>query len=294
MSPPEARPGTRAIGDPGGREPETIELPAPTAWPMVLALGVTLLFAGLVTNPIVSAVGGVLSLLAGVGWWRQVLPEPALEHLPLRLLAERAAPIVPARAGVGRLRLGEAGHRVRIPVEVQPISAGVKGGMVGGVAMAAVALAYGGLVQHSVWYPINLLSAVTMPRMAQASMAELRQFDATALFLGIVAHGLVSVLAGLLYAVILPMLPSRHTLWGGLVAPLLWTGGLWAVLGVVNPVLNQRVDWAWFIVSQVAFGLVAGYVVARAQPIATMQTWPLARRAGVQVSGERPPRERGR
>ena len=93
---------------------------------------------------------------------------------------------------------------------------------------------------------------------------------------------------------ILPMLPRRHTVWGGLVAPLLWTGGLWALLGVINPVLAARVDWAWFVVSQVAFGLAAGYVVARAAPMATMQTWPLAARAGVESPGLRGGRERER
>ena len=48
----------------------------------------------------------------------------------------------------------------------------------------------------------------------------------------------VVLIAGLLYAVILPMLPGRHMLWGGLVAPLMWTGLLWAVLGIINPTLN--------------------------------------------------------
>jgi len=252
---------------------------------MALALGITLAFAGLVTNEIVSVVGLLLALAAGVGWWRQVLPEPKREHVLVRSVAEQAKPIVPSPATVGRLELGEGGHRMRIPLEVQPISAGVTGGIVGGVAMAIVALAYGAIFQHSVWYPVNLLSAVAMPGMAQASLAELRAFSMTALILGIVAHGLISVLAGLLYAVILPMLPGRHVLWGGLVAPLLWTGGLWAVLGVINPILNARVDWTWFVVSQIAFGLAAGYVVARAQPVATMQTWPLAARAGVRASG---------
>jgi hypothetical protein len=270
-----------------GRAPATVELPAPTAWPMVLALGVSLVFGSLVTNPIVGLVGAVLTLAAGIGWWRQVLPEQQHELVALRPLAERAEPIVVVRAGVERLTLGEGGHRVRIPEEVQPISAGVKGGIVGGAVMAVVALAYGLIVQGSPWYPINLLSAVAMPRMAQADVAELRAFNITALVLGIAAHGLTSVLAGLLYAVILPMLPRRHMLWGGLVAPLLWTGGLWALLGFINPVLNARVDWVWFIVSQIAFGLTAGFVVAREQPIATMQTWPLAARAGVQAGGGR-------
>ena len=268
-------------------EPGAIELPAPTAWPMVLALGVTLGCAGLVTHLVVTIVGAVLALAAIVGWWRQVLPVEQVERIPLRPAAERARPIVPSPASVERLSLGEGGHRVRIPVEVQPLSAGIKGGIVGGVAMAIIALLYGLLFQRSIWYPINLLSAAAMPSMASADTATLRAFSGTALLLGFIAHGVISVLAGLLYAVILPMLPRRHMLWGGLVAPLLWTGLIWALLGVINPALNARVDWTWFIASQIAFGLAAGFVVARAQPVATMQTWPLAARAGVQATGTR-------
>jgi len=266
-------------------EPQTFEMPAPTVWPLALALGITLTVAGLVTNEIVSAVGVILTLAATLGWWREVLPEAKHEHVPMRSVAERARPIVPSPAAVGRLELGEGGHRMRIPVEVQPISAGVRGGIVGGAAMALVALAYGAVFQHSLWYPVNLLSAVAMPGMAQASLAELRAFSMSALIIGIVAHGVISVLAGLLYAVILPMLPGRHVFWGGLVAPLLWTGGLWAVLGVINPILNARVDWTWFVISQIAFGLTAGYVVARATPVATAQTRSFPARAGVEATG---------
>jgi len=262
----------------------TIEQPAPTVWPMVTALGITMVFAGLVTHVLVSAVGVVLTVAAGVGWWRQVLPRPQLEQLAVPLSADEAQPTVVPRPEVGPPAAGEAGHRVRVPVEVQPLSAGIKGGIVGGVAMAIVAIAYGTLIQHSLWYPVNLLAAIAMPRMAQASEAALRAFDPPALFLGIIVHGVISVLAGLLYAVILPMLPRRHMLWGGFVAPLLWTGGLWALLGVINPVLNARVDWTWFIVSQVVYGLTAGYVVSRVTPVATMQTWPLVARAGVEIS----------
>ncbi len=74
---------------------------------------------------------------------------------------------MPSTIAVGRLRLGEGGHRMRLPVEVQPLSAGVVGGLVGGVAMAVVALAYGLIAQGSLWYPVNLLSAAAMPAMAQ-------------------------------------------------------------------------------------------------------------------------------
>jgi len=283
MSPGETRTG--APKPAAGHDAEGLEMPAPTAWPLTLALGITLIFAGLVTNMSVTWVGVVVALAAAVGWWRQVLPVEQEERVPLRPAAERPRPVVPSPADVERLRLGEGSHRLRVPVEVPPISAGVKGGIVGGVAMAVVALAYGLIVQGSLWYPVNLLSAVAMPGMAQASLTELRAFSGGALVLGIIAHALISVLVGVLYAVILPMLPRRHTLWGGLVAPLLWTGLLSALLGVINPALSARVDWKWFVASQIAFGLAAGFVVSRAQPVATAQTTPRSARAGVPSAG---------
>ena len=51
--------------------------------------------------------------------------------------------------------------------------------------------------------------------------------------------------------------------WAGFVAPALWTALVWSTLGLVNPVLNQRIEWPWFVASQVAFGLAAGWVIAR-------------------------------
>jgi hypothetical protein len=265
------------------RESNTIEMPAPTVWPMVAALGVTLMGGGLVTNVLVSAVGLLLSLISAVGWWRAVLPQTRVERVPLP--AKGVKPVLPSAATVGQLKPGEASHRVRVPVEVQPYSAGITGGLVGGVAMAVVALLYGIRAQESLWYPINLLAGIAIPGMARLSLEQLRAFSLLALIIAVLAHGVLSLLTGLLYAVILPMLPRRHMLWGGIIAPLLWTGLIWAVLGIVNPVLNARIDWPWFIASQIAFGLVAGFVIARAVPVATMQTWPLAARAGVDATG---------
>jgi hypothetical protein len=280
--------------EPDGRDPEIIELPAPTAWPMVVALGIALAFGGLVTHAIVSVVGLVLALIGAVGWWREALPEPRVERIALPPVERRAPRVVTAPAAVERLRIGVGGHRTRVPVEVQPYSAGIWGGLVGGIAMAVLALAYGLSVQRSLWYPINLLAAVALPGLTHATLADLRAFNLHALVIGTIVHGLLSVFAGLLYAVILPMLPSRHMLWGGVVAPLLWTGLVWAVVDIVNPILGARVDWPWFVVSQMAFGLATGFVVARAHPLATMQTWSLAARAGVEASRPRPEGERDR
>jgi len=232
---------------------DAIDLPAPTAWPMVLALGITLAFAGLVTHAAVSFVGIALALIAAVGWWRAVLPAQRVEHITLIPIGLRPQAVVPMRPAVERTSIGAGRHRTRVPVEVQPYSAGIKGGIVGGVVMAVVALTYGMVVQRSLWYPINLLSAVAMPSLAHATVAELRAFIAAAFVIGTVVHGLLSVLVGLLYAVILPMLPRRHMLWGGVIAPLLWTGLVWAVLGIDDPMLQTRVDRPWFDVSQNGF-----------------------------------------
>ena len=265
------------------KPPDTIVLPAPTVWPMVVALGITLTFAGLVTHIAVSAVGVALALIGGVGWWRCVLPEERVEYVPVSPVA--AVPAVTSMRGVERMFFGEERHRARLPVEVQPLSAGVRGGLVGGLAMALCAAIYGIVVQHSVWYPLNLLAAIAVPHMADADVTTLRAFDGLAFVVGIVAHGVISVLVGALYAAILPLLPRRHLLWGGLLAPLLWTGFLWAILGVVDPALNARIAWGWFVGSQIAFGLTAGYIVARATPVATAQTRPFADRARVDATG---------
>jgi flagellar biosynthesis protein FliR len=91
--------------------------------------------------------------------------------------------------------------------------------------------------------------------------------------------------------VLLPMLPSRRTaFWSSLVSPLLWSALIWATLRLINPALNTRIDWIWFIASQVAFGLTTGYVVHHSKMVEIMQTWPLAARAGLEAPGVMPER----
>ena len=260
----------------------TVLVPAPTAWPMMLAFGITLVAAGLVTNGIVSLVGAVLLLRAAVGWWYEVLPHEHHEALPIEREELEAEKKVATRR-VEHLRIGEEGHRVRIPAEIKPYSSGIKGGLVGAVAMAVVATIFGVISQGSVWYPINLLAGAVLPDLANASIEELRQFNGLALMFGVLIHGSTSILVGLLYAVTLPMFPKRAWLWAGIVMPILWSGLIASTLEVVNPALNSRIDWKWFVASQLAFGMIGGYVVARSQSIETMQTWSLAARAGIEA-----------
>ena len=85
----------------GELAPDTsIEMPAPTAWPIALAFGITLLFAGLVTSEAVSVLGAIISVAGAIGWFRDVLPLE--KHEPVRVLAE-PPPVATSRpAVVGR------------------------------------------------------------------------------------------------------------------------------------------------------------------------------------------------
>jgi hypothetical protein len=271
--------------------PVNLTLPAPTAWPFVTAFGLTLLAAGLVTQPVISLVGLVVALRGAVGWFCEVLPVEHHEFVRVRPLEQRARPITPAPQAVEQLKPGVAGHRVRIPVEIHPYSSGLKGGIIGGVAMALVACTYGVIAYGSIWYPINLLAAVALPSLADADLAQLSAFHSAAFVVGVMTHGVISLLVGLLFALLLPMLPSRRTaFWSSLVSPLLWSALIWATLRLINPALNTRIDWLWFIASQVAFGLTTGYVVHHSKMVETMQTWPLVVRAGIKAPGVMPER----
>ncbi len=268
-----------------GKHEEGIELPAPTSWPLLAAFGMTLGFAGLVTHPFVTITGVVCFFVSGFGWWREVLPRPHEEVVARVPPALRARPIEPSAAVAETLELGEAGHRMRLPTHVFPLSAGLRGGLAGGLAMAVLAETFGLLAFGSLWYPVNLLAAAAMPSLAVADTAVLVAFDGTGLVVAILIHLILSLLMGLLYAVLLPIFPSHPALAGGVVAPLLWTGLVATGLGVVDPALADRIEWQWFAASQVAFGLVAGFVIASMERIETLQSAPLAVRAGLETGG---------
>src|SRR5260221_3131006 len=74
--------------------PATLQLPAPTAWPIVLAFGISLIFAGMVTSASVSILGALLAIAGTVGWFRDILPHEAHETVPVSNPVE---PIVTTR-----------------------------------------------------------------------------------------------------------------------------------------------------------------------------------------------------
>ena len=263
------------------RPPDTVELPAPTAWPIVLAFGVMLVAAGMVTNVAVSVLGGILAVCGYIGWFCDVLPHEKMELVPVADIPQRVSTSRPQVERVEFMRRDL--HRARLPLEIYPVSAGIKGGVVGGVAMAVLAMLYGILSGHGIWYPINLLSVGFFP--ANQTTTQIAAFNGTSLIIASTIHLVTSLLVGLLYGVALPMFPRHPILFGGVIAPLLWSGLLHSVLDVINPVMNQRIDWPWFVISQIAFGIVAGIVVSRQERISTWQPLPLAVREGMEVQG---------
>jgi len=270
------------------RPPVEIEVPASTAWPIVLAFGFTLMFAGLLTSVSVSVLGVVLGVAGCVGWFREVLPHEHEQTVPVVLEEHR---ITTERRVVERVPIAPELVRVWLPLKTYPISAGVKGGIAGAVAMAVLACAYGVLKAGSIWYPINLLAATVYAESLKLGPAQLNSFHSDSFGIALVLHGIGSIFVGLLYGAMLPMFSRRPIVLGGLIAPALWSGLLYSIMQLLNPLLASHINWFWFIASQIAFGVVAGVVVMRQQRVSTRENLPFVLRAGIEAPGTVPVRE---
>src|SRR5271169_1753114 len=204
--------------------PAEIEVPASTAWPLVLAFGFTLMFAGLLTSASVSALGVALAVAGCVGWFREVLPHEHEETVRVVFEEHR---ITTERRVVERVPVAPDLVRAWLPLETYPISAGLKGGLAGGVAMSVLACTYGLLKAGSVWYPINLLAATVYAESLKLGNSQLNSFHADSFAIALVLHALISTAVGLLYGTMLPMFAHKPILLGGLIGPVLWSGLLY-------------------------------------------------------------------
>lgn len=268
----------RAVGCPQCRamfvvraQATAVQMPAQTVWPLVLALGIALISAGVATSPALSIVGAALFLFGLGGWIHQLLPGRGHIHEPLVEPARRPQQVTERPGTVGQLRPGMAGYRFRLPLHVHPISAGIKGGIVGGLVMPIPALAYGIQSGHGIWFPINLLAGMLLPGVEDLPVAQLEQFSFLYLIVAAIIHAVFSVGFGLLYGVVLPTMPKipgGPLIWGGLLMPLFWTAASYAVMGVVNPALREHIEWCWFLLSQLVYGLAMAAVVFRTEQVA--------------------------
>src|SRR5215471_19288572 len=266
--------------------PVEIEVPASTAWPLVLAFGFTLMCAGLLTSVSVSVLGVVLAVAGCVGWFQELFPYEHEETVPVVFEEHR---VTTERRIVERVPVAPDLVRAWLPLETYPISAGLKGGLAGGAAMAVLACAYGLIKAGSIWYPINLLAATVYAESLKLGPAQLNSFHADSFAIALGLHAVVSTLVGLLYGAMLPMFPRRPIVLGGLIAPVLWSALIYTILGLLNPLLAIRIDWIWFMASQIGFGVVAGLVVVRQSRMLTRENLSFAIRAGVEAPGMIPP-----
>jgi hypothetical protein len=259
----------------------SIHLPAPTAWPFLMALGLTLVFASLVTSAGLGILGAILTVVSIVGWFRAVLPHEAHEDVAV---TDEEVVIVPSAERVARIEVGET-HRAQLPLETFPISSGLIGGIAGGIAMVIPAEIYGILRFHSIWYVVNLLGGAGVGNWVNPTVEQMSQFRLSAFITANIIQGATTLLVGLLYGAMLPIWPKHPILLGGIIAPAAWTGLLHSVLGIVNPFLEQHIDWWSFAAAQVVFGLVAGYVVTKYGKIQRLRQVPLAVRLGLETPG---------
>ena len=254
---------------------EHIHLPSPTAWPMVLALGITLILGGMITHVTLSVLGLVLAIYASIGWFRNVLPHEQHEDITVsatqteQTIAASTAPAAPAR--------------MLSTQRTYSFISGLEAGVAGGMAMAMISVLFGLLRFHSIWYAVNLMAASSFLSWTEASDTFLASFHIEGLLAGLAIHAFVSFLVGLLYASIMPIFPRFSLLTGGVLTPLAWTGIAWSLMNSVTPVLSARVNWPWFIASQIAFGLTAVIVVNLRVRFrsAKFQKLPFDQRAGL-------------
>lgn len=256
-----------------------INLPAPTPWPMVLSFGFALLITGMVTHWVISLLGLVLAFRSILGWFFDLFPHEQHVMVPIH-----AGVITISSTRTTRVQQPiDTNHRKLLPVETFSLASGIKGGIIGGIAMVIPAALFGLIRYHSVWYAVNLLAAGGFVSWAGESNAFLAEFHLRGLLAASGIHSLTSVLIGLLYGAMLPMFPRRPILTAGFVAPFLWTGILYSALGIISPILNARIDWRWFVLSQIAYGLVCGFVVNLQVKVRTPQfrALPFSVRAGI-------------
>jgi hypothetical protein len=262
------------MSDHAAESKDSVELPAPTAWPLVLGLGIALVGTGFATNIGFLVVGVIVFFFGLGGWIGQLVSIQGDVQEPLVAMPFRPAPTEATPGTVEALRPGAAGYRFRLPEHVHPISSGVKGGLLGGLLMSLPAMAYSLYIHGSPWVPVNLLAGMVIPGITYVSLEDIRQFHELALIFGLVVHAAFSITFGLLFGVILPMLPNFRgapILFGGVLPPILWTGFCYSIMDVVDPLLQKHVDWQWFIVSQFVFGVTMSIYVSRTQKIAVEQ-----------------------
>ena len=122
---------------------DSVEMPRPTAAPLILVLGMAMMAGGVATNPTFLVLGAAV-LIFGLGLWiTQLVPSRGEYREALVEPALRPSEVTVHLGTVGRMEKRMPGSRLQLPVQFDPISSGIKGGIVGGLLMPIPALIWG-------------------------------------------------------------------------------------------------------------------------------------------------------
>ena len=202
--------------------PRNVILPAPTAWPFVTGARSFADFRRHVDQCVGQLLGAILFLVGAVGWFRQVLPHE--HHVEVPVTAAEPGSRRSPRLRSMRLPAAQQVQRAWLPLKIYPISAGVKGGLRAVSPWHLLAMLYGLIFYRSIWYPINLIAGSLYASPAMPTTDALMHFRLDWFLFALAMHITMCLLVGLLYGAMLPMLPTRPIVLGGIVGPLLWTG----------------------------------------------------------------------
>ncbi|HLE03651.1 MAG TPA: hypothetical protein VI729_03440 [Anaerolineales bacterium] len=160
------------------------------------------------------------------------------------------------------MNASQAAHPVW-PEWVYPYSAGVMGGLIGGMGVALVGAGYGLISGVGVWLPVNLVAAAVLRQLQLQSLGEIASFNPLALGTGLILHVGTSIALGAMFSFLLPALPGRPLFWGPVIGPLLWVGASVAALPVINPVMSANLEIVSFAIANVLYGLLLGWWIDR-------------------------------
>ena len=149
------------------------------------------------------------------------------------------------------------------PTEIYPLRAGVVGGLLGGAAMAVVGGVTGLIIGRGLWYPVNLLAATALQNFQTMTPEQLSQFSLSGLFVGLVLHFTVSVGIGLMFAILLSLLPGHPLVWSLIFGGILWVFADIVLLLPLNPIMAQLVNVPSFLIAHVAYTVILGLWVSR-------------------------------
>ena len=228
----------------------------------------------------------ILMVAGAVGWFRDVLPHEAHDVVPCGRNCTGGRDVA-AQSGAFRDIAAEL-PRAWLPLEIYPVSAGIKGGLAGSRCHGRVGDAVRAPEPGSIWYPINLLAARLFPSRGDGEHASNSpHFISMPSSLPSPIHLLTSLLVGVLYGAMLPMLPRRPILLGGFIAPLhvVRLAAQRASGSSIRCSINGSTGCGsccrrWDSESSRAS------VVSRQERVRTWQRLPLAVRAGIEAPGD--------